>query len=290
VLIELCAGSAAVACAWMKTECAPPLYWQGSKRSYARQLLPLLGLAPGAGCSERVVLCEPGPWGEAWTHWRTGAGLRHTITALRGWIGQDPRTLWLTLRDRPVPADPGERVAVWTVLQWWSYGSKPVRAEGGRWVTAGMDTAKAYRAEARKKALATGNKSAESWAQKSQLLDMVVRALSLLPPLSGLTVLQARAQDVTPVPGALVLIDPPYKGTTCQYGHEFPRAEVLLVARRWHDAGCRVVLCEQEPLPLHGWHSRQLGRAASGGRTFSAQQQEWITMNFEPRGQEQLRL
>lgn len=284
ILVELCAGSAALSCAWLSSRATPPVAWLGSKRGYAGEALPALGLQPGGGRCGRVVLVEPGPWGEAWEVWRTQEGRAHTIAQLQGWLGEDPRALWHGLRDQPVPEELHQRVAVWAALQWWSFGHKPVIAEGGRWRTAGFDPAKPYRAEAKRKALEAGNEGAKGWADKSQLLDMVITALQRLPSLEGLEVRRQRAQDVDPIPGSLVIIDPPYKGTTCEYGHLFPREEVLQVAQRW-GACARVAIFEQEPLPLQGWHHHQLGSSVGFGRTFSAQQQEWLTLNFAPAGQ-----
>ena len=101
----------------------------------------------------------------------------------------------------------------------------------------------------------------------------------------GAHALNARAEEI-PVPadarGWLVYADPPYQGTT-GYRCEWPRAEVLEVARRWADAGASVMLSEAEPLDLPGWHHVEITSLRRGSkRTFSQQQREWLTLSEPP--------
>lgn len=81
------------------------------------------------------------------------------------------------------------------------------------------------------------------------------------------------------------LARPPGKAVT-GYGHDLPRSEVVALARRWADAGALVVISEQEPLPAlmaDGWHSMRLTSTRRGQkRTFSRQQEEWLTMSAPP--------
>src|SRR6185436_3030603 len=95
-LFELCAGSAAVSMFFLGTE--PPLGYKGGKRGYRRQIADRLGLGRGAGRPKDVLMCEPGPWGEAWTEWRTARGRAGTIDRLSDWARRDPRALWEELR------------------------------------------------------------------------------------------------------------------------------------------------------------------------------------------------
>lgn len=87
-------------------------------------------------------------------------------------------------------------------------------------------------------------------------------------------------------PGTVVYIDPPYVGTT-KYADDLPRSEVVAMARRWADAGALVVISEQAPLPAlmaDGWHALDITATRKGQkRTFSKQQQEWLTMSQAPR-------
>lgn len=287
-LVELCAASAAVSLRWLRSDARPPLAWQGGKRGYADAILHAMGLAPGAGRGHDVVLVEPGPWGEAWALWRTAAGRADTIERLRAWHQEDPRTLWGRLRSEPVPVDHAERVAVWAVLQWWNFARKPVLAVSGRWREHGFNAVDAYRAEYQRRMRAERG----TWANGIRIADardmsvaVLLEEMAALPDLSHVTVLPCRAEEVAPIPGALVYIDPDYQGTTSAYGHTFPRPAVLETAERWRRAGCVVAISEAEPLPLPGWHPHPLPRSSGFGRTWSRQQSEWLTLSQPARGQ-----
>jgi hypothetical protein len=106
-----------------------------------------------------------------------------------------------------------------------------------------------------------------------------------MPLLASVIVGDIRLLD--PIPGAVVVFDPPYAGTT-GYGSDLPREAVLQVAERWRSAGCLVAVCEQEPLPLPGWHHVDLGRTDGIKRTFSRQQREVLTISAPPKGQIQM--
>lgn len=67
-------------------------------------------------------------------------------------------------------------------------------------------------------------------------------------------VVHGRVQDLTPIPGSFVLLDPPYLGAP-RYAVLFPRAEVLRVALSWAEVAERVLVCEGQALPLKGWTS-----------------------------------
>jgi hypothetical protein len=74
-------------------------------------------------------------------------------------------------------------------------------------------------------------------------------------------------------PSVHVYLDPPYVGAT-GYGWDMPRAEVLVLARRWADAGAVVAVSEAEPLALEGWHHLEITR--EGGKS------EWLTLSRAP--------
>jgi len=260
VMVELCAGSAAVSLRWLRAKAKPPLSYQGGKRGYADAILEAMGQHPGGGEGCDVVLCEPGPWGESWDLWRTSEGRADTIARLEAWAGEDPRALWERLRRAAVPAEAGEKVATWAVLQQFGFGCKPVLI-GDRWAEHGYAGDEA-------RAVGAG-------------LPWVIAALRALPPLDRVHVHRGPAQTLPPIPGALVYIDPPYEGTT-GYGHAFPRADVLAVAEKWCQAGCVVAVSEACPLPLHGWYHHPLAKSKGFGRTWSKQQHEWLTLSVRP--------
>lgn len=283
-LVELCAGSAAVSLRYLSARGRPPLAWQGGKRGYADQILAAMGLQPGGGRGADIVLVEPGPWGEAWEHWRRPEGRADTIERLRAWAEEDPRTLWERLRAAPVPAEVGERVATWAVLHFWSFGRKPVWANEATWRTHGFNAADAYGASYHAAHVAKGGKP--RWDGGDAVLADVVNGLRALPSLSRVTVLRCSALDVPPIPGAVVYLDPPYEGTTCAYGHALPRPEVLALAERWRCAGASLVaVSEAAPLPLPGWHAHELGGPAGFGRTWSKQRREVLTLSRPAAGQ-----
>lgn len=276
-LVELCAGSAAVSLRWLRPKARPPLGYQGGKQGYADAILDALGMRPGDGVGNDIVLCEPGPWGDAWEHWRTIEGRADTCARLEAWAGEDPRTLWERLRAAPVPVEMGERVATWAVLQFWGFANKPVTWAGSEWEEHGFIGLPAYRAEQRERGAAAGY-DVSSWATRSLRLPDVVALLRRLPDLSRVRVHRGPAQDLAPIPGAAVYLDPPYQDAT-GYGHAFPRAEVLATAECWRAAGCVVAVSEACPLPLDGWRTMRLPKRKGAGRTWSKQQEEWLTVS-----------
>lgn len=258
--VELCAGSAAISLRWLRAKARPPLGYQGGKQGYADAILDALGMRPGDGVGNDIVLCEPGPWGDAWEWWRTAEGRADTCERLEAWAAEDPRELWQRLRKAPVPGDLGERVATWAVLTHTGFGCKPVLQSGNEWEHHGIDA---------------GYASGLAW--KCGLATVASR-VGRLPDLSRVRVHRAPAQSLQPIPGAVVYIDPPYQDTT-GYGHAFPRAEVLEVAERWRSAGCVVAVSEACPLSLDGWRTMRLPKRKGAGRTWSKQQEEWLTIS-----------
>ncbi len=110
--------------------------------------------------------------------------------------------------------------------------------------------------------------------------------LDALPPIAA-AVSNLPAQDIHPIPplppNTYVYIDPPYRGTT-GYAHKFPRDDVIEVAKRWSEAGAVVCVSEAEPLVFgSGWWCLDITSVREGQkRTFSRQQDEWLTMNQKP--------
>ena len=275
ILIELCAGSAALSLRWLGQE--PPLGWQGGKRSFAAAILRAVGLASQGGLREegQVVLCEPGPWGEAWALWRV-RGTAGTCARLLELSTRDPTDLWHELAEAPIPRTIEERVAVWCVLQFWSYGSKPVIVGESRWRTHGFHAEGPYRREVAARKRAEGRPSYRTG--RDQRLPLLVKRLQGLD-LSRIRAVHRQLADVPIEPGAVTYIDPPYAGTTCPYGFELPREQVLKLAQVRAAGGELVLLSEAEALQLPGWVSVQLPAPRDRGRNnFTAQREEWLTV------------
>lgn len=96
------------------------------------------------------------------------------------------------------------------------------------------------------------------------------------------------ARDIDPPalpPGTVAYLDGPYENTT-QYANLLPRAEQIVIARRWAAAGATVAISEAEPIPelvAEGWHAVEItGERIGQSRTFSKQKREWVTLNRPP--------
>lgn len=109
------------------------------------------------------------------------------------------------------------------------------------------------------------------------------------PTLPLLAVWQGVAEDLALPPdlsGAVIFADPPYAGTT-KYKHgDCNRETVLRLARDWSGRGATVAISEAVRLDRElgeGWHAIQIDHARKGAkRTFSRQQDEWVTLNRPP--------
>ncbi len=114
--------------------------------------------------------------------------------------------------------------------------------------------------------------------QRPWTIAQRILALDLLP-WDLVEVVHGDVRKVRPIPGARVYFDPPYLGCP-RYAMTLPRVDVLSVARRWSDAGCRVLVSESEPLPLDGWTMRRL----------PGKRREWVTASWPVVIEEQLEL
>ena len=121
---------------------------------------------------------------------------------------------------------------------------------------------------------------------KAASMTGVAHGLYRLTGLPALIHPDARTIDPpTLPPGTVAYMDGPYENTT-QYAHLLPRAEQVALARRWAAAGATVAISEAEPIPelvAEGWHAVRIdGERVGQKRTFSKQQEEWVTMSRPP--------
>lgn len=270
----------------------------GSKHNFLEALLPAARLEPGCG-ADHFLAIEPGPYGEFWEVARDPRARRRLVRWLRDRAGRDPASLWERYAAAPVPEDPFERAAIWSVLQFWGYGRKLVypapcvqdvsqlglfQTQSGhirRWKTHGMDRTGPYNAEYRAK-------RGEGHGRRNVRLHDLVARLEALPDLSSLTIITSSALEVDPAlwggHGVLVLIDPPYDGTEGYGPFEMSRAAVVALARAWARTRARVIVCEAEPISElvdEGWQKVEITAYLKGrGRTNGCR--EWLTMNFPP--------
>lgn len=280
LFVELCAGSAAVSMAWL-AGVKPPLGYQGSKRAFAQEILTAFGMRK-ADTEDRVLLVEAGPWGEAWEHWTTG-GLTDTVARLREWLSSDPRTLWNSIHNSPVPTTRPERVAAWCVLQLWVVGKQLKKHRDGAWVRGGgFDRTSAYAAEYHAEYLARGG-NPKRYPSKGYTLNGLVDMLEHMPDLSRVSAIYGDVRSVSPIPGAVVYLDPPYAKTAGYGHHQLSREDVYEVASKWAAAGCLVGVSEAEPLMLD-WpcHQKLLPPKGRRRNNFTTSQDEWLSLSDCP--------
>jgi len=120
-------------------------------------------------------------------------------------------------------------------------------------------------------------------------LDHPADQVESLPTFPALAVYQGFAEDLAlpkRLDGCVIFADPPYENTT-KYKHgDCNRETVLRLARDWSARGAIVAISEAVRLDRElgdGWHAVQIDHARRGQkRTFSKQQDEWVTLNRPP--------
>jgi hypothetical protein len=126
VLVELCAGTAAVSLRALAGRPVQPLTgFMGGKRRWASTLASMLG--HGTEAPDRVVLVDAGPWGDVWTVLLEREHRREVARIFRhDWGEMDPHELWRGLVALPPPEAPAARVAQYLWLQARSAGTIPI--------------------------------------------------------------------------------------------------------------------------------------------------------------------
>jgi len=86
-----------------------------------------------------------------------------------------------------------------------------------------------------------------------------------------------------PSPNHVVILDPPYVGTT-GYSGDSTRSVVVAIARAWADEGALVLIHEAEPVEIPGFTSRPAGvlRGQKSGFWKGGVEREWITSSRPP--------
>ena len=204
---------------------------------------------------------------------------------IRGWAGEEPRALWERLRREGWPSlmsVPGGRwlgpQSVEEVARWAFCASRAFR--NGEPDSGYKDYEKCFLD-------GTRGSPAEPCAALSDNLS----ALPTFPPLA---VWQGSA-DALALPADLsgwtIYADPPYLGDGSRKITGYPhgtcsRETVLRLAREWSDRGAVVGISECVGLAGAlgaGWHEVEITHGRRGQkRTFSVQNEEWLTMNRPP--------
>jgi len=110
LLVELCAGTAALSLRLERDGARPPVSRMGAKTGYADTILRVLGLVPGQRAL-RYLWCEPDPGVRLLLHAYRDAQLAKAAAAIiRSWAGEEPRALWERLRAEGAPRLPAGEV------------------------------------------------------------------------------------------------------------------------------------------------------------------------------------
>lgn len=165
-------------------------------------------------------------------------------------------------QDAPAAGMDALALAGWTMEAQWAFR----RGEPDSGFNNGVATGEAWNADAAQTAAL-----ASRWPP--------VAVLPTIPRAADVAAWLGTPGDLT---GCIVYADPPYAGTT-GYGSNLSRDEVIAYARDFDALGAMVCISEAEPLTVLGWEATEITGGRKGQkRTFSKQQQEWLTMNRSP--------
>ena len=266
LFVELCAGTAALSLRLHHPRARPPVSRMGAKTGYADVILRVLGLRPGQGSADRTHYL----WAEP------DDGVRLLLEAYRSrelslaaaeiivsWKDEDPKELWLRLRDEGPPKGPKvepREVARWSLVSGWAAHGKDAGSYGGPG--------------------RCGDKTC------ALTIEGAERRYRDAPTLPATITDDARKVDPPQLPaGVVAYMDPPYLGTT-GYSHDLGREAVVELARKWEAAGALVCISEAEPIHAlveDGWFVVEItGERKGQKRTFSKQQREFLTLSRKP--------
>lgn len=301
--------------------CRPPISRMGNKAGYAAVILAALGLRSGSGAGaywwaeadddvRALLRCYP-----------DAAMLRRVAEIIRGWADEEPRALWERLRAERKARGTAERIAAHAVVVMSNrmklVGSDKSGAFVG--VNTGLIYSEEFGTPpevvadsclhlAEYAMIAASNRlinvagpdltntgaggttfGGEEFATPAREVgDRFEGSLSSGWPRVRVTRTIPTADEVaealgTPgnLSGVVVYMDPPYLGTT-GYLHDLGRDEVVRIAYEFDRLGAVVAISEAEVV-IPEWRAVEITAGRKGQkRTFSKQQQEWVTMNREP--------
>jgi hypothetical protein len=289
VFVELCAGLGALSLSAVAGRPIPNVWARpGGKTGYARVIWRALGLSGWR--PSRIVWAEPDPACRVMlAAYSRPDVLREAAAWCRRWgaeYGEEgQRRLWEDLRGEGPPdegaADMGREVARVGAVQRRTVSQAGARSFGGSagdWVpTLDPRGWRQYFDDAPR-----------DWFER--------QSLARWPE----TALHRDGREVQPIPGAVVVIDPPYLGTHGYgAGGVLPRADVVAMARRWAEAGAVVAVCEAVPVAEEmgpGWASIDITGEREGvpRGAFGGTVTEWLTLSrpavagWRTRGQQAL--
>lgn len=277
--VEPCCGSGAMTLHLLGARQALVPY-AGSKWSLRRELAGVLLRLGAWGQPSRVVLSDASWWaGAVAAVLRDRAAVADALRPLVRDGEQDPAGQYERLREWPVPVDPALRTAVLLWLQRMSFSGKAVGdvedAQGRkRWVTHGLNATSAY-----------GRAGTDRFGEVRPLGATLLEAVEAAPQCRAV---EAKRGLVLPhVDGpTVVLLDPPYAGTSGYPTGDLSRDDVVAYALQWQDTGAWVVVCEAEPvgeLLARGWRAERLRTSTrrSSRQPFrrATRGEEWVTVS-----------
>lgn len=279
LMVELCAGTAALSVRLAKAGGRPVISRMGAKTGYADRILELAGLRPGQG-ADLYLWCEPDPGARLLLEaYRSQRLAREAAAIVRSWADEDPRALWQRLKaEGPArhevtdcswraayflvgKCDPRELARVARLLT----SNRLINLDSRTWENTGEGG------------------STFGGPEFCTPIDRLEGALQWAPEVQEAVIRDSAISPPPIPPGSVVYIDPPYVGTT-GYAHDLPRAEVVRLAREWAEAGALVMISEAQPIvELDGWHVVEItGDRKGQTRTFSKQKREFVTMSAPP--------
>ncbi len=258
-LVEVCAGSAALSVHLLGGKHAL-LPYQGSKWKVRRELEKLLRDHGIVGPPSTVWLNDPGPFGRTWEALVSRPG---SVSSLLGEMERlDPRKVYETLQGKHAPIVENNLFAAEHLfLQRLSHSGKAVTLRDGKWCSPGFNKTSAY-----------GTPVTDRFGPVQPMLPHLVKTVrqvgSLFFDIARTTssldakmlsvpdsAFSQRFDEVLGHQGnpVVVLVDPPYSGTTGYAGEpSFNRLELVRFVRalleRAHDRPVLVVVCEAEPV------------------------------------------
>ncbi len=264
--VELCAGTAALSLRLHHPRARPPVSRMGAKTGYADVILRVLGLRPGQGSADRTnyLWAEPDHGVRLLMEsYRSRELSLAAAEIIRSWKDEDPKELWLRLRDEGPPKGPAvdaREVARWTLVSGWAAHGKDAGSYGGPG--------------------RCGDKTC------ALTIEGAERRYTDAPTLPATITDDARKVEPPQLPaGTVAYMDPPYRGTT-GYSHDLGREAVVELARKWEAAGALVCISEAEPIHAlveDGWFVVEItGERKGQKRTFSKQQREFLTLSRKP--------
>jgi hypothetical protein len=254
----------------------PLVGWQGGKQKYTNAIMRTLGIERAA----EVWCADVSPWVPCWTALARPGVAREAADIVEGWWSTvettaDARAVWDVSAEamQHAPDVWGPRdVAGWFVFIVGSAMNRPGAGPGWR--------------DVREPRVSKAGSAAMVGIQAGTLLSSRLRTI----PTTSLPLRAWHgATSIPPTGGALVYIDPPYKGTTGYQPGDIDRDGVLSLVEAWRSAGSVVAVSEAEPLP--GGVAVDIGAMVAKQGRRGTLTREWLTVygqEIRPRRQASL--